>query len=76
MVGVISQKLAERVTRCLPSGWRPRHPVSLIDDHEVPLDLPQTRQNCFPLREIERRNDLAVFEPLVNSELLANITAL
>src|SRR5713226_1358994 len=76
MVGVISQKLAERVARCLPSGWRPRHPVSLIDNDEVPLDLPQTRQNCFPLREIERRNDLAVFEPLVDSELLANITAL
>src|SRR5690242_17361498 len=50
--------------------------MRLINDHEVPMDLLQARQDRIPLRQVQRGDDLPMLQPLVDTELLANGVAL
>jgi hypothetical protein len=49
--------------------------VRLINDDEVPVDLPQAGQHVVALRQVQRGDDLGSFEELVDPILLAQITA-
>ena len=52
-----------------------RHAVAFVDDHEVPVHLAQAGQDVGAFREIERRDDLVLLEPLIDPELLADVAA-
>ncbi len=53
-----------------------RHAVRLVDDDEVPVNLPQPRQNVLPFGEVEGRDDALLLLPLVEPKLLADVRAL
>ena len=72
----VAQQFAEGVAGGLARRRRPRHAVRLVDDDEIPMDLPQAGQNIVALGEVERGDDLRSFEELVDPELLAEIAAL
>jgi hypothetical protein len=50
--------------------------VGLVHDDKIPVDLLQTRQNFGSLGKIERRDNLVLFQPLVDAELVANASSL
>ena len=50
--------------------------MGLVDDDQVPVDLPQAGQDVVALGQVERRDDLAVLQPLVDAELVADVAAL
>ena len=49
--------------------------MGFIHDNKVPVDLPQARQDLRPLGKVEGRDDLVLFQPLVDAELIADIAA-
>ena len=49
--------------------------MRLVNDNQIPMRLPQSGQNFGALGEIKRSNDLLVFHPLVDAELVANVAA-
>src|SRR5574341_135915 len=76
MICCISQKLSQSVTSGLSRGRRPRQPVGLVDNHQIPMNLAKARQNIFTLCQVERSKNLLLFQPLVHAELIADIAAL
>jgi hypothetical protein len=50
--------------------------VGLIDNDEVPVDLPQSRKEFRPLRQVQRRDDPIALHPLVHAKLLPDVLAL
>ena len=75
MVGAIAEQFAESVARSLFGRGRPGHAVRLVNDHEVPTRLSKSGQNVVPFREIKRGDDPVLLQPLVDAELIANITS-
>src|SRR5687768_5712329 len=75
MIGSIPEKLSQAVTGSLARRRRPRHPMRLVHDHQVPMDLAKSRQNVIALGEIEGSKNLLLLQPLVDPELIADITA-
>ena len=76
VVRAVAQQLAEPVAQALVRLVRGRHAVRLVDDHEVPMNLPQPGKDFGPLRQVERRDDPIAFQPLVHAELVADVLAL
>ncbi len=50
--------------------------MGLVHNHEVPVDLAQPGQDVLPLREVERRDDPLLLEPLVDAELITQVATL
>ena len=64
MVRGIADKLSERIALSF-AGWRcPRHAVRFIHDGQVPVHLPQAREDVIALGEIERWMTF-VLQPLI-----------
>jgi len=72
----IAQELAKGVARGLAGRRRPGHAVGLVHNDQVPMNLPQTWQHLGPLGKVERRDDLLLLQPLVDTELIADVAAL
>ena len=51
-------------------------PVRFVHNDQVPVNLPKARQDIFTLGQIERSDNLLLFQPLVHAELVADIAAL
>ena len=76
VVADVPQQFAEGIAGRLAGRRRPRHAVRLVHDDQVPVDLPQAGQDFRPLGQVERRDELLLFEPLVDAELVADVVAL
>ena len=49
--------------------------MCLVDDDQVPLNLSKPGQDFVSLCKVKRRDDLFLFQPLVNAELVADVAA-
>ena len=49
------------------------HPVGLVDDHQVPVDLFQPGEDVLTLGQVQGCNDLGALQPLVHSELIVDV---
>ena len=76
VIADVPQQLAEGVASRLAGRRRPRHAVRLVHDDQVPVDLAQAGQDLRPLGQVEGGNQLLLFEPLVDAELVADVVAL
>ena len=72
----IPQQFSQDIACCLVCGRRPRHPVSLIDNHQVPVNLTKAREDLRAFGEVEGRDNMPVLKPLVNTELIPDVVAL
>ena len=70
------QQLAEFVALALVRLVARRHPVRLVHDDQVPVHLPQSRQDLVPLGQIQRGDHLRLLHPLVHAELRAELASL
>ena len=48
--------------------------MGFVYDNEIPVDLLQSRQDFRALGKVKRRDDLFLFQPLVDSELVTNVS--
>ena len=69
----VAKQLAELVALALVRLVAGRHAMGLVHNYEVPVDLAQPRQDVLPLREIERRDDPLLLEPLVDAKLITQV---
>ena len=76
MVRSIAQQLSQFVAQALVRLVARGHAVSFVHDHEIPLHLAQTGQDLVALGQVQRSDDLLLLHPLVDAELIAQITAL
>ena len=76
VVADVPQQFAEGIAGRLAGRRRPRHAVRLVHDNQVPVDLAQAGQDLRPLGKVQRRDELLLFEPLVDAELIADVVAL
>lgn len=53
VIRAVAQQLAQSVTQALVRLVGSRHPVRLVDDDEVPMNLPQPRKDFGTLRKIK-----------------------
>ena len=74
VVSRVPEQFAERVTRGLAGRRGPGHAVGLVHDDQVPMNLPQSRQDLRPFGKVQGCDDLVLFYPLVDAELVANVT--
>src|SRR3989442_5403861 len=72
MVAALAQQLSEPVALTLVLGVCSRHAMGFIYDDEVPMDLFQSRQDVRSFGEVQGSEDLLVFNPLVDAELVAD----
>src|SRR5437867_3892033 len=72
MVAALAQHLPEPVALALVLGVCSRHAMGFIYDDEVPMDLFQPRQDVRSFGKVQGGEDLLVFNPLVNAELIAD----
>lgn len=75
VVRVVPEQFPESVTLALVALIPRRHPVRLVHDDEIPMRLPQTRQDLVALRKVERRDDPLPLHPPVDPELVADVSA-
>ena len=75
VVRAVAQELPEPVALALVRLVARRHAVGLVDDHQVPAYLPQTRKDVLALGEVKRGNHMFLAQPLVDAELVANVSA-
>ena len=76
MIRAVAKQFAQPVAQTFVRIVCGRHAVRLVHDDEVPMNLPQPRQDVQPLRQIERRDHPIAFQPLVHTELVAEVLAL
>ena len=76
MVAGVAQELSQRVPGRFTGRGRPRHAVRLVHNHQIPVHLFQAGKDFAALREVKRRQDLLLFEPLVDTELITDVISL
>ncbi len=47
--------------------------MGFVHNDQIPVDLAQTGENVDAFREVERRDDLPLFDPLVHAELVSDV---
>lgn len=72
----VAKQFTELVALALVRLVPGRHAMGLVHNHEVPLDLAQPGQDVLPLREVERRDNPFLLEPLVDTELITQVAPL
>ena len=50
--------------------------MGLIDNHQVPVNLPEAWEDWRAFSEVEGGDDMAVLKPLVDAELVPDVGAL
>ena len=76
VVGTVAQQFSQSIALALVRLISCRHAMRLVNDHQVPMHLPQSGQRLGTLGEIEGGDDLLLLQPLVDAELIADIAAL
>ena len=76
VIGEVSQHLPQPVPLALVGLVPGGHPVSFVHDHQVPVNLPEPRQDIVPLGQIQRCDDLVLLHPLVHPELASDVASL
>jgi hypothetical protein len=71
----VAQQLAQLVAQALVRLVGGRHAVRLVHDHEIPVDLAKPGEDLGALCEVQRGDDPAALEPLVHTELVADVLA-
>ena len=76
VVGAVPELFPQAVAEALVGLVTGGHPVGLVDDHQVPVDLLQAGEDVLPLGQVQGGDDLRPFQPLVHSELVVDVAAL
>ena len=76
MVSGIPQKLAKRIPGRLARRRRPGHPVGLVHNDQIPVDLPESGQNVLSFGQVKRGDGFLLFKPLIDPKLVPDVAAL
>ena len=71
----VAQALTELVPEALLVLGARRHAVGLVHNDEIPVALPEAREDLLSLGEIERRQDMAMLLPRIDPVLHAKVRA-
>ena len=69
----IAKQFSELVAQALVGLVRSRHPVRLIHDDQIPMDLTQPGEDLLALGQVEGGDDSVLLDPLVHAELVADV---